>query len=153
MYILDSDVFSLYFVRENPSPPLRYRIESTPYEQLWITAINVEESMAGALKLIRKYNEARGEERAKLPMAYDLLLKAKLALSRPQILPFDAAAYAEYLRIPREIERIVKTKDCRIAAIAVSRGYRVITKNTRDFERIRAAIPVDFDDWSATPLE
>lgn len=148
MYVLDSDVFSLYYVRENPSPPLKFRIESTPYRQLWITAINVEESTKGALKLIQRYNEEKGEKRAGLTLAYDLLLKVKLALSKPQVLPFDDAAYAEYVKIPRGIEKTVKTRDCRIAAIAVSRDFTVITKNTQDFARIQQAIPVKFLDWS-----
>lgn len=149
MYVLDSDVFTAYYTRENPSPPLKYRIESTPYEQLWITAINVEESTNGALKLIRQYNELKDENRARLILAYDLLLKVQLALSRPQVLPFDAAAYAEYVKIPREIEKIVKTRDCRIAAIAVSRGYTVVTINTQDYERIKRAIPVQVVNWAA----
>jgi predicted nucleic acid-binding protein len=148
VYVLDSDVFSLYFVRENPSPPLKYRIESTPYEQLWITPINVEESIRGALKLIQQYNEAKDDSRARLTFAYDLLLKVKLALSKPQILPFDDKAYAEYAKIPRGLEKTVKTGDCRIAAIAVSRDYTVITKNIRDYARIQTAIPVKFLDWS-----
>jgi predicted nucleic acid-binding protein len=148
VYVLDSDVFSLYYVRENPTPPLKYRIESTPYEQIWITAINVEESTKGALKLIQEYNELKDENRIKLTSAYDLLLKVRLALSKPQILDFDAKAYAEYEKIPRGLEKIVKTGDCRIAAIAVSRGYTVVTRNTRHYERIQQVIPVQFVNWA-----
>lgn len=148
MYVLDSDVFSLYYVRENPSPPLKFNIESTPYEHLWITAVNVEESMKGVCNLIQKYNAAKDKERAKLASAYDLLLKVSLALSKPQMLPFDSAAYLEYAKIPRGIEKIVKTSDCRIAAIAVSLDYTVVTKNIKDFKRIRESITVKFIDWS-----
>lgn len=147
MYVLDSDVFTAYYTRENPSPPLRYRIESTPYKDLWITAVNVEESTKGALKLIQKYSEARDGEG--LTSAYDLLLKVQFALTKPQILPFDKAALQEYVKIPRGVEKIVKARDCRIASIAVARGYTVVTFNERDFTRIQAVIPVKFVNWAS----
>lgn len=150
MYVLDTCVFSPYYVRENPKPPLKEKIESTPYEELWITAITVEETIQGALRLIREIDNQKLEKQRELPAAYDLLVKVTYALNKPQILPFDKAAFDVYKTIPEKVRK-GKTRDCRIAAITVSRGrpFTLVTHNEDDFRDIkRNALPqLDFVNW------
>ena len=148
MYVLDTCIFSLYFVRENPTPPLKEKILATPDTELWITSITVEEGLDGAFTLIRKRDALPIHRQDSLVLAYDLLEKVFFALHRPQHLPFDAAAFAVYKTIPSTVRK-GRTRDCRIASVAVSMGYTVVTRNTEDFKEIKKALPsLQFVDWS-----
>jgi tRNA(fMet)-specific endonuclease VapC len=51
--------------------------------------------------------------------------------------------------MPAPIKRI-GARDCQIAAIAISLGFTVITRNTRDFQRIP---DVKFEDWTALTIQ
>lgn len=54
-----------------------------------------------------------------------------------RILPFDsdaAGAYAGIAAARRASGRVMSQPDCQIAAIALSRGARLATRNVRDFE-------------------
>jgi hypothetical protein len=54
-----------------------------------------------------------------------------------RILPFDSYAAEDYSRIAaarRAMGRPISEADARIAAIALSRGANLATRNTRDFE-------------------
>ena len=55
------------------------------------------------------------------------------------VLPFDAAAARRYGEIRAELERMgipIGDADMRIAAIALSRGLRVVTANERHFRQV-----------------
>lgn len=67
-----------------------------------------------------------------------------------QVLPYDAAAVAEFSRLRRQKIR-VGTQDLRIASIALSKNATVVTRNTRDFVRVPNLKIVD---WSVpVPLD
>jgi tRNA(fMet)-specific endonuclease VapC len=141
VYVLDTCVFSPYFIRENSQPPLKERIESTPFEDIWITAITHEEAIQGAFKLINKYESLKIESQDKLIWAYDLLGQVVFALTKPQLLSFSDAAFAVYRGIPERVRK-GRTRDCRIASIAVSQDYTVVTHNIDDFSEIKSkALP------------
>lgn len=153
MYVLDTCIFSLYFVRENPTPPLKEKILATPDNELCITSITVEEGLSGAFTLIRKRDGLQIHQQASLVDAYSLLNTVFFALHRPQHLPFDSAAFAVYKTIPTNVRK-GRTRDCRIASVAVSLGYTVVTRNTEDFEVIKKALPsLRFVDWSRPQSE
>jgi tRNA(fMet)-specific endonuclease VapC len=61
-----------------------------------------------------------------------------------QILPYTNKAEQIYQSLSAKVKRI-GTQDCRIAAIACSKGYIVITANVADFERIGI---VQIEDWT-----
>ncbi|MBI3653199.1 MAG: hypothetical protein HY231_19400 [Acidobacteria bacterium] len=51
MYILDTDTMSLMFKFPGQQPLLEQRVKATPYEQIYTTAISVEEAVMGAFIL------------------------------------------------------------------------------------------------------
>jgi len=61
------------------------------------------------------------------------------------VLEFDEAAAAEFERLQRSRIRI-GTMDLKIAAIALSRGATVLTRNLKDFSRVPG---LRAEDWAA----
>jgi predicted nucleic acid-binding protein len=63
------------------------------------------------------------------------------------VLPFDAEAARIYARIRAQLERAgvpLSEADLQIAAIALSRGLRLLTGNARHFRRIEGLELVEF---------
>lgn len=145
MYVLDNDIYTLYFTRESPQPILERRILGTDPNLIWISVVTAEESIRGAFKLIKEYQNTE-----KVTLGYQFLSKTLSALKQYQILPFDAEAYAAFKNIPIEIRREIKTRDSRIAASALSRGYRVVTRNKQDFEQVPDLV---CEDWTKEPSQ
>lgn len=133
MYILDTNVLRVIFGNRGTQPLLESRIKQTPYEQLYISIVSVEEVLRGTLELFRRY-----EREQKLPQAFTFVENLLLDLSDYQILPFDNPANERYRGMPAEAKRRGKG-DCRIAASALVRGYKVITRNEADFRAIGVA--------------
>jgi tRNA(fMet)-specific endonuclease VapC len=131
VYVLDNDIYTLYFTRESPQPILEQRILITPPEQVWISIVTVEESIRGAFKLIKD-----NQNTARVTLGYKFLSKILRALNQYQILPFDDLAYAAFQAIPIEIRRDIKTRDSRIAASALSRDFTVVTRNIQHFQQV-----------------
>ena len=61
------------------------------------------------------------------------------------ILPFDAAAASQFEQL-RSHKLGVGTADLRIAAIALSAGHHLLSRNLRDFERVPG---LRVEDWLA----
>ena len=139
MYILDTDVVTLFFHHRDQQPVLVSRILATPPERLWISVITAEEMIQGAFKLIR-----RDQRRGKGTGGYALLTKILQDIPSFQILPFGDQADLIYKAMPAAVRRL-GSADCRIAASAIAHGYTVITRNTRDFGQIPN---VKLEDWT-----
>jgi tRNA(fMet)-specific endonuclease VapC len=61
-----------------------------------------------------------------------------------EVLDFDAEAAAEFQRLQR-LRLKVGAMDLKIAAIALSRGATVLTKNSKDFSRVPG---LGLEDWA-----
>ncbi len=131
MYLLDNDIFSLYFTRQSPQPILEERILATDDHLIWISIVTAQESIRGAFKLIKD-----NQQTARVTVGYHVLSKILASLSQYQILTFDDLAFAKFQTIPIDIRRAIKTRDSRIAASALSRGFTVITRNIQHFEQV-----------------
>lgn len=139
MFLLDTDVVSLYFHYRRHNPVLEDRILRTPPELLWISTVSVAELMAGALALIQHENKAgRGVS------GHRILHEAVLRIPFFQILLFEEADNRRYRSLPAAIRRIGRN-DCRIAAQAIERNFTIITRNLSDFTRIPG---VQTADWT-----
>ena len=75
--------------------------------------------------------------------AYAKFQRAVEDLGRGVILPFDAPAAAQFEQL-RSLKLGVGTADLRIAAIALSMGHRLLSRNLRDFERVTG---LRVEDW------
>src|SRR5262245_11506276 len=75
---------------------------------------------------------------------YSLLLEILQSYMARVVLPFDAAAATIFDGLQAQRLRI-GTMDLRIAAVALSRGLVVLTRNLRDFGRVPGLVT---EDWT-----
>ena len=106
MYILDTDVVTLFFHHRDQQPLLVSRILATPSDCLWISVITAEEMIQGAFKLIR-----RDQQTGKGTGGYAVLTKILQDIPSFQILPFDDQADLIYKTMPAAIRRLGSTDD------------------------------------------
>lgn len=141
--LLDTNVVS-EMMRPEPSHAVARWFARVAPSTLQITAVTEAELRVGIEMLPqgrRRDALAAGMERA-------------LALLSPQHpLPFDSAAaahYAAHVGRRRKAGRPVSTMDAQIAAIALSRGFALATRNVKDFEGCGLTL---IDPWSGAAAE
>lgn len=129
MLILDTDHLSALASERAVSGQLLAKLAKSS-ESVATTVVCVEEHVRGWLARI-----ARAQTSNATVSAYAKFQRAVEDLGRGVILPFDAAAasHFEYLRSQK---LRVGTADLRIAAIALSAGHLLLSRNLRDFERV-----------------
>lgn len=138
MYLLDTDTFSNLIAKNRQTPVLDRRFRREPLAGIHISVILVEEYLNSILPDINKYHSSE-----KVVQVYEVLRLFLQEVERFDVLPFDEPAYEQYLKIPDKI-RQAHRRDCRVAAIAATRGYTVVTGNTRDFGKIAIA---HYENW------
>ena len=143
MYIFDSDIFSLYLHHKNQQSHLLRKIQSTPYELMWITTITIEEVLGGAYKII---NNDHRDYNTRLK-ACELLRKNMEGLSAFQILPLSEEALTLFKAMPASLKRL-GTNDCKIVALAKHLGYTVVTRNLQHFHPLCGHLNVSCVDWT-----
>ena len=146
MYVLDTNIIRKAFHESLTHPHLVRKIEDADQRDLYISVVTAEELM------LWRYGEIHAATKAKSPKvvrAYGNFFEIINDLKRLQILPFDEAAYQEFLKLA-PFQTTIGTNDRRIAATALSRGYTAITINTRHFEIIPG---LKVEDWSIAPPE
>ena len=139
MYLLDTSIVSNYLDERRTSSYLTDKILTTPPEEIFISVITVEEILQGALASIQKVRK-----KSSVINAYQSFEELFEALHLFQILPYTNEAEQIYQSLSTKVKR-VGTQDCRIAAIARSKGYIVVTANVSDFEKIGIA---QVEDWT-----
>lgn len=138
--ILDTNVVSA-LMNAAKNPPVVAWLDGVNIDTLALTAITVFEIRLGIERL------PQDRRRQQLEVNY---LNVMAMLTPDQILPFDhrAAEIAGRIDARRRNEgREVGTNDAQIAAIAISRGLPIITRNGRHF----ADVPVSIIDPWAQP--
>jgi tRNA(fMet)-specific endonuclease VapC len=141
VYLLDTSIVSNYLDRRRNFPQLVKQILSTSPEQIFISIITVEEIIQGALASIQKTRQ-----KSSVTYAYRYFEELFAALHYFQILPYTSEAEKIYQSLSTKVKRI-GTQDCRIAAVARSTGYILVTVNIADFEKIGI---VQIEDWTST---
>jgi predicted nucleic acid-binding protein len=121
-FLFDTDTLS-ELMRVAPSQALLNRVAAVPFVHQTTSSINAGELLYGALRI-------RDLER---------LRRIQELLEPLDVLPFDndaARAYAE-LRAALEAQGTpIGDGDTRIAAVALTHGLTVVTRNVRHFERV-----------------
>ncbi|MCG7504834.1 type II toxin-antitoxin system VapC family toxin [Mesorhizobium retamae] len=115
-------------------------LRSQPIDGIYITAITQAELLYGLALM------PDGQRKEVLARAIQIFLAERL---RNPILPFadqDALPYAKISARRRKLGRPVKELDGQIAAIAVSHGFAVATRNVADFEHCGIAV---INPWEA----
>ena len=139
MLILDTDHLSALASERAVSVQLLARLANSG-ENVATTVVCVEEHVCGWLARIAS---ARTSDAS--VAAYAKFQRAVEDLGRGVILPFDAAAASQFEQL-RSQKLGAGTADLRIAAIALSTGQRLLSRNLRDFERVPG---LRVEDWLA----
>jgi tRNA(fMet)-specific endonuclease VapC len=135
-FILDTDTFSLF--RQNHPAVVRNVLGRKRAAQA-VTAITIEESLAGWYTLLRQ-----AKQPSQLVFAYGRLTATVTALAAFPLLTFDPAAATRFEQL-RQLKLRIGTQDMRIAAIALEYNATVVTRNTGHFGRVPG---LTITDWS-----
>lgn len=144
MFLLDTDHFTFLLKPKEPeSSRLRRRMDAYPPESFFVSIVTCHEQLMGWNSFLRE-NERR-RSASGVVRSFDMLRGLLASYAVYNVLPFDSAASAEFARL-RGLNT-VGTADRRIAAIALARGFVVLTRNTKDFERVPG---LRVEDWTRT---
>lgn len=145
MYVIDTDTIGNALHRSTEYPHLVRKISEANQRELWISVVTAEELVAWGYNAVRN---ARNQTYPRIVNAYKLLHDRLQDLKELQILPFDEPAFRQFEAIPAEVKRAISTNDSRIAATALSRGFRVVTHNTQHFRLVPGLV---VEDWTFDP--
>ncbi len=95
--------------------------------------------MRGWLNLIRQSSQPE-----RVVMAYGRLKTTVQYFTEVRLLDFDLAAQAQYTTL-RQLKLRIGSQDLKIAAIALSQGGVIVTRNRRDFEQVPGLL---VEDWT-----
>jgi tRNA(fMet)-specific endonuclease VapC len=139
-FLLDTDHVSVLQRRLGPEYQARAtRIARHAPADIALPVVSLHEQALGAHTFI-----SRARTTADAVRGYTLLMAILQAFSAAPVLPFDAAAAAVYDGLLPQRPR-VGTMDLRIAAIALSRGLVVLTRNASHFGRVPG---LQVEDWT-----
>ena len=137
LYVMDTDIMGFAFQQH---PKVLERIQNLPEDDLIVTTIiTFGEDLSGWMPACRRAPD--GDMRAR---AYARLQRGLDFYRRWVCLPFDAAA-AEIFDGLRTQKLRIGTNDLAIAAISLSAGAILLSRNAGDFGRIPNLL---LEDWT-----
>lgn len=140
MFILDTD--HLIIAQRDSQPEadrLRRQMKQHRESDFHLTIITIHEQLLGAQK-----NISQSRALDSVVRGYRLIESAMIYYNDFQVLPFDEPASLQFQRLRKQGIRI-GTMDLRIASIALSHNYTVLTRNTIDFGRVP---DLRIEDWT-----
>jgi hypothetical protein len=140
MYVLDTNVIS-ELMRASPHRRVAAWVATRPASSLFTTTVSMAEILFGTAILPPGKRQRAIEAAAEQMFAEDF---------EARVLPFDTEAARTFGRLAaarRRIGRPIAQADAQIAAIVVSRGATLATRNTADFTDTGAAV---IDPWTET---
>jgi tRNA(fMet)-specific endonuclease VapC len=136
LYVLDTDPLSLL---QRGHPRVLARLTTVPVDQRAVTIISADEQLQGRLAMIR-----RAKTQLDAAREYEWLRETLQFFSSVRLLPYDAAAVAQFEALRRQNLRI-GTQDLRIASICLTQQAILATRNLRDFGLVPGLMT---EDWS-----
>ena len=127
LWVLDTDHLSLL---QRGHPNVVANLRRVPLVERTTTVVNVEEQLRGRFAMI-----ARARNAQEWVAAYGAFQTTLRDLMPLRLLSFDNAAATEFVRL-KSIFGQVGTQDLKIAAIVLSAGGVLVTRNQKDFARI-----------------
>ena len=129
MILLDTNVLS-ELMRPAPASAVVEWLDTWPEWDVWISAVTVAEIRLGIAML-------PAGKRQKI--LFNLVAKMFQEEFADRCLPFDCAAAAAYALIVAQRNRSgrpISVEDAQIAAIAITAGLSLVTRNIKDFSDI-----------------
>jgi len=127
MIILDTNILS-ELMRIKPNTSVIAWVDSCQANELGITSITMSEILYGIGKL------PEGKRKQNLLSASGKMLEDDF---NDRIYPFDEYSAVEYsviILMREKMGRPISMADAQIASICLSRGFSLVTRNTKDFE-------------------
>lgn len=135
-HVLDTDTLTLY---QGGHPAVVQHVVAHPLEHLAVTVISVEEQLTGWYTQLR---QVKGRDQ--LARVYQRLAEGVQFLAQFQVLSFTEPAILRYEYL-KGLKLNVGKYDLRIAAIVLEHGDILVTRNTRDFQRVPNLV---LEDWT-----
>lgn len=139
LHVLDTDHMTAYFRGGTAGANLAAHLRNMPQDDFGTTIISFEEQLRGWLDTL-----ARAKKNDSRVFAYGELESLRLMYQKFSVWQYTPEAEAVFQVWVQNGIRI-SSQDLRIAAIAVTNGAVVLTRNRRHFEKIPG---VEFDDWT-----
>ena len=140
MYLMDSDHFVIYQQDSGPEcAKLVARMSARNYEDIFVPIICFHEQVMGWNSLLQR---TRTPEQ--IITAYRRLQALLQDFAAADVAEFDAVAMDTFSSLRSQRIRI-GTMDLRIASIALTRDWTVLTRNTVDFEKVPN---LKIEDWT-----
>ncbi len=135
-YVLDTDTVSAH---QRDHPRVLARVAVSNPDTVGTTVVTLYEQLRGRMAVV-----ARARDDQTVQAAYQWLQRSHQYFCNVIVLPFDAAATANYRSLTDRRIRI-GMQDLRIAAIALAYDAILVTGNRRDFERVPR---LRIEDWT-----
>ena len=130
MTALDTDVLTRFLQGD---PLIRQKVATVPPSDRAIPVVVVEEVLRGRFNQIRQAES--GKTKMSLEKAYELFQSALADVAAMRVLPYSAAAHS-FVNSWKAQKLKVGTHDVRIAAVCVSTGAKLASRNQRDFAHV-----------------
>jgi tRNA(fMet)-specific endonuclease VapC len=139
-FLLDTDHVSILQKQSAPEYQiLMARIAQVPRADLAFCIVRFHEQVLGCNTYI-----AQAKTSTDLVRGYRMFDRVLSAFAAAPVLPFDTKAAAVFDGLLAQRTRIA-TMDLRIAAIALSQGLTLLTRNARDFRKVPGLV---IEDWT-----
>ena len=140
MIALDTDHLSILDHDSIEGFVLGSRLAARANEDAFVTIITYEEQMRDWLSYVAKATSAAQQTRA-----YEKLRQHVDTFRRIPLLDYDASAAHTFERLRQQRIRI-GSMDLKIAAIAITNGALLLSRNLRDFQQVPG---LQVEDWTA----
>ena len=140
-YLLDTNILSMIF-RGSAPVVLQTKISQTLPTQRFICSVTIQEMMKGRLAQISKAEDPK--LKLSLSKQHELFVNTFHDLHIFPTVVYDEASDTIFGSLSSKL-KLKGATDCRIAACAISRGYVLVTQNTRDFAVIPGLV---IEDWT-----
>jgi tRNA(fMet)-specific endonuclease VapC len=139
-YVLDTDHISLIQRKQNPEfQAIQANFARHVSDEIFFSIVSFHEQVLGAHNYL-----ARARTGPDLIHGYELLDEALQTYQVRSVLEMNLAATTTLDQLLASRVR-VKTMDLRIAAIALSVGAVLVTRNSRDFSKVPGLV---IEDWT-----
>jgi tRNA(fMet)-specific endonuclease VapC len=139
IYLLDTDHVSLLDRGGSEAARIQARIAGIVDGMVAVAVVSYEEQMRGWMSFL-----AGAQSIASQVERYQRLERLLDYYCRTRLLPFDEAAAEQFQRLWIGRPRI-GTMDLKIAAIALANDALLLTRNTRDFDKVPG---LRHEDWT-----
>lgn len=130
MTTFDTDVLSSILLGHEPTVQ---RASAIPLAEQFVPIVAIEEILRGRLNAVRLAESGQGK--LDIASSYRVLELTVLAFRGLNVMSYSPAAEAQFQSWRQQKVR-VSTHDLRIAAICVTHGATLVSRNRRDYERV-----------------